>query len=84
METSIRNIGNSKGVVIPKKLLDELNADTGDKMNMTVEDGKFVMCPVKSKPRYKLADLLAQCDDSAPMPEELTEWNNAQSVGKEI
>ncbi len=83
MEISIRDIGNSRGVVIPKKLLDELSAKTGDKMEMTVEDGKFVLTPKKAKPRYKLADLLAQCDESAPMPETLIEWDNAQSVGKE-
>ncbi len=84
METSIRNIGNSKGVVIPKKLLDEINANTGDKLDITTEDGKFVMTPVNAKPRYKLADLLAKCDESAPIPQELVDWDNAQPVGNEV
>lgn len=41
--------------------------------------------PFKTNNRkYKLADLLAQCEENAPMPKALTEWNNAQPVGEEL
>lgn len=84
MRILIRNIGNSKGVVIPKRFLDAIHADTGDALDMTIDDGRFLMTPVKTKPKYKLSDLLAKCDESAPMPDELIEWDNIQPVGNEI
>lgn len=32
---------------------------------------------------YSLADLVAQCDPNAPMPEALREWDQAAAVGLE-
>jgi hypothetical protein len=40
--------------------------------------------PPRKRPRYKLADLLAQCDPNAPRNPECEEWLNAPSVGLEI
>lgn len=34
--------------------------------------------------RYTLHELIAQCDLSAPMPEDLREWVDAPAVGKEL
>ncbi|EGR0997149.1 hypothetical protein EHJ37_19690 [Vibrio parahaemolyticus] len=34
--------------------------------------------------KYKLADLLAQCEENAPMPEAITEWDESQQVGEEL
>jgi antitoxin ChpS len=51
METSLRNIGNSKGA---------------------------------AKPKYSLDELLAKCDESAPIPQELAQWDDAQPIGKEL
>jgi hypothetical protein len=34
--------------------------------------------------RYKLHELIAQCDLSPPMPEGLREWVDAPAVGKEL
>jgi antitoxin ChpS len=36
-----------------------------------------------AKPRYKLADLLAQCDPNAPMPR-IEEWDDMRPVGNEV
>lgn len=84
METSLRNIGNSKGAVIPAVLLKELNIQVGDKLEATVDNGVLIITPKATKPRYTLAQLLAQCDETAPMPDELTEWVNLEPVGNEI
>jgi hypothetical protein len=37
-----------------------------------------------SDPKYKLADLIAECDADAPIPAEAQEWLDAPSVGSEI
>jgi hypothetical protein len=39
---------------------------------------------VPSKPRYKLADLLAQCDSSAPVSADAKAWDSAEPIGREI
>lgn len=35
------------------------------------------------KPRYSLSELIAQCDVSAPVPEDIKVWNSMGPVGKE-
>ena len=35
-------------------------------------------------PSYKLADLLAQSDPNAPIPEDIRSWLEMKPVGKEI
>ena len=84
METSLRNIGNSKGVVFPAQLLKELNINLGDKLDAKTENGSIIITPKSTKPKYTLAELLAQCDESAPMPEALIEWDNTQPIGNEM
>jgi len=83
MEIVLRKIGNSIGAVFPNKLLKKLNINLGDKLDAKTENGSIVITPKSVKPKYTLAELLAQCDESAPMPETIVEWDNAQSVGNE-
>ncbi len=83
METSLRNIGNSKGVVFPVQLLKELNINLGDKLDAKAENGSIVITPKSTKPKYTLAELLSQCDESAPMPKTLIAWDNIQPIGNE-
>lgn len=84
METSLRSIGNSKGAVIPAPLLKELNISVGDKLEVRAENGILIITPKSAKPHYTLDELLAKCDESAPMPETLLEWDDAQALGEEL
>lgn len=38
----------------------------------------------KRRPRYKLEDLLAQCDMNAPLTDEDRAWLGAPPVGREV
>ena len=84
METTLRSIGNSKGAVIPVQLLKELGINLGDKLDAKAENGSLVITPKSVKPKYTLAELLSQCDESAPMPETIVEWDSAEPVGNEL
>lgn len=84
METTLRSIGNSKGAVIPAQLLKELGMNLGDKLDAKAENGSLVITAKSVKPKYTLAELLSQCDESAPMPETLIEWDSAEPVGNEL
>jgi antitoxin ChpS len=83
MQTTLRTVGGSIAMTIPKAIVDELGLKADAKVDVAVEDGKLVMRANK-RPKYKLADLLAQCDPNAPRDPELEEWLNAPSVGREI
>ena len=84
METSVRSIGNSKGAVIPAQLLKALNLEVGDKLDARAENGVLIITPKRTKPKYHLDELLAKCDETAPMPEPLEEWDRSQPVGEEF
>jgi putative addiction module antidote len=46
MNVTIRKIGNSEGVIIPKEMLDRLGLKAGDALELRAEDGEFHMRPV--------------------------------------
>jgi len=83
MKIALRNIGNSKGAVIPAPLLRELNIKVGDQLDAVAENGRLIITPTH-KPKYTLGELLAQCDPSAPTPTEMQEWESMRPVGDEI
>lgn len=56
MRAAVRRMGNSSGVIIPKPLLGEVGLQTGDPVELTLEDGKIVVAPVHSYPRQGWAD----------------------------
>ncbi len=84
METVLRKIGHSKGMIMPDKLLKELNFQIGDRLNATAVNGKLVIELAEKRPKYKLADLLAKCDLSKQALQELADWDNQPLVGNEV
>lgn len=83
MNTVIRKIGNSSGAIIPSELLKSLNLKIGDGITISEERNKLVIRKVQGRPVYSLNELLAACDDQAPYPEELGEWDAMMPAGDE-
>jgi antitoxin MazE len=73
MQTAVRKLGNSAGVIIPKSVLAELGLSAGDAVHMRLEDGHLVLEPVRRPRRAGWADasraLVAINDDSLVWPE---------------
>ncbi len=46
MRVTIRKIGNSEGVIIPKDVLQGLGLKTGDTLQLKAEDGKIKLEPM--------------------------------------
>jgi antitoxin MazE len=73
MQTAVRKLGNSAGVIIPKSVLTELGLSAGDAVHMRLEDGHLVLEPVRRPRRAGWADasraLVAINDDSLVWPE---------------
>ena len=51
MRASVRKLGNSSGVIIPKSLLAEAGVAVGDTVDMTLEEGRIVLAPVRGAGR---------------------------------
>lgn len=81
MELSVQKWGNSAAVRLPVELLGILNVTLGGKLSVKVQtDGVLLRA---ARPSYALADLVAQCDASAPEPADMEAWANAKPVGRE-
>ena len=73
MVVSVVPIGNSKGIRIPKAILDQ--CDIRDKIDLEVRDGRIVLEAVRDAPRKDWADAFRRMaqnqDDELVMPDEL-------------
>jgi len=77
---SIVPIGNSKGIRLPKAILEQLQI--ADKMDLEVENQKIILKPINSAPRDRWLDAFIKMhdrkEDTMLMPEEYTsealEW----------
>ena len=83
MRTTIREIGNSAGAILPAAIREKLPLNEGDSVEIDVQGGQIIIKPCKVRPKYKLSELVAQCDENAPYPGELGDWDEAPAVGQE-
>jgi antitoxin MazE len=75
MRAALRKLGNSSGVIIPKPMLAEIGIGVGDAVDITLEDGRVVIAPVKRRPRAGWAEAsrdIAAAGDDAPIWPALT------------
>jgi len=61
METKLINIGNSKGILIPAKILKLLGFE--DKVRIAIEDNKMIIEPIGEEAR---ADSLSESIETIP------------------
>lgn len=81
--THLRRVGGSVMLAVPPALLDLLHLSAGAKVGLMVEAGRLVVAP-EPTPRYTLAELLAQCDATAPLTEADRQWLDDGPVGHEL
>jgi antitoxin MazE len=54
MLVSVIQIGNSRGIRLPKAILDQLNIS--EKLDLEVENQQIILKPVQDKPRHGWSD----------------------------
>lgn len=84
MQTSVRKVGNSAGMTIPASLLKSQGLTIGDTLDIEEHPGYWIVKKVAAKPKYKLSELIAQCDLNAPQDDTLTAWEDREHVGNEV
>lgn len=60
MTAVLQKWGNSQGVRLPKKTLDDLHLKVGDRVEITEEGDRLVITPVREKKKYNIAELVAK------------------------
>lgn len=70
-------------MAIPKAMLEGLGLAANVKVSLSVDHGRLVVEP-QAKPRYTLAELLAQCDPSASVDAEERLWDELPPIGDEV
>lgn len=81
--TSLRKVGGSIMLAVPRALLELLKLRAGAKVDIGVEHGRLVVAP-RVRPVYSLDELLAQCDETdAPSAEDRV-WLDAKPAGNEL
>ena len=71
MQTALRKMGNSTGMIVPRALLTEIGVTTGAAMDLRVEDGKLIATPMPAGARVGWAEDAAAL---GPETEEELEW----------
>ena len=69
-ETTIRRIGNSQGVTIPKEICDEMNLPVGSRVRISSGEGGIVITPARGR---TLRDRMTEWDGVRYRSEEL-DW----------
>jgi antitoxin MazE len=69
MQTALRKMGNSVGMIVPKAILKELGATAGTQMDVRVEEGKVVATPLRH-PREGWAEAAAAVAAAEEDPDE--------------
>ena len=80
---TLRTVGGSVMMAIPKAILEALGLSANEKVGLSVADGRLVVEPTP-RPRYSLAELVAQCDPAAPVSDEERAWMETKPVGSEV
>lgn len=81
---ALRQVGGSVAMVIPPAFLQALELSVGSKVDLSLNDDKIVINPVRPKVKYSLDELLNQSDFEAARNEESQTWLSAPAVGNEI
>lgn len=63
MQTSLRKMGNSTGMIVPRSILNAIGVTTGTAMDLVVEDGRLVATPVVRETRAGWAAAAAALHD---------------------
>ncbi|HDY7620015.1 TPA: AbrB/MazE/SpoVT family DNA-binding domain-containing protein [Vibrio vulnificus] len=84
MLKTLTSVGNSTALTLPQAYLQQLGLHKGSKVNITLNEGKITIEPVKTKPRFSIKELMANTDfDAMREDAELQAWHNKPSVGRE-
>ena len=73
MQTALRKMGNSTGMILPKPILKELGVESGASMDVIVENGRVIATPIKREVRVGWGEA-ASIVAAQPLTDEERHW----------
>lgn len=83
MKGTTKKWGNSAAVRIPAAVLDASQLDLDQVVDVRGEAGGIVIEPVRTRPHYTLAELVAQCNPKKRLSRADREWIDAPPIARE-
>jgi antitoxin MazE len=83
MKGTVRKWGNSAAIRLPATVLEAARVSLDQVVDVREEAGRIVIEPVRSRPHYTLAELIARCDPKKRLSREERDWLDAPPVGRE-
>jgi len=81
MVTKIQKWGNSQGLRLPKRVLEDARISVGDDIDVTTRDGVIIIAPVRRvRGKRNLQELVSQI----PKNYEIAEIDWGEPVGREV
>ena len=77
---TLRNLGGSVAVTLPRKLLASIGLDTGSKVNIEIDNGRLVLSPATKK--YSLTEMVAGLK-VGDLPSD-SDFENMPIAGREV
>jgi antitoxin ChpS len=84
MQIKIQQWGNSAAIRLPAAVLKQMQLGVGSTLSLDTAGETMVLKPLRTKPKYTLEELMAQCDLTAPEPADMADWNAMRPVGREV
>ncbi|ATP43275.1 PbsX family transcriptional regulator [Pseudomonas putida] len=84
MQIKIQQWGNSAAIRLPASVLKQMQLGVGSTLSLDTAGETMVLKPLRTKPKYTLEELMAQCDLTAPEPADMADWNAMRPVGREV
>ncbi|MEA2027585.1 MAG: AbrB/MazE/SpoVT family DNA-binding domain-containing protein [Campylobacterota bacterium] len=73
MTATLSSWGNSQGLRFPKEILKELHLAIGDKLNISIENQKIIIEPIKKRKKYTIDELVAKMPKNYQATEEFND-----------
>jgi len=81
MVTKVQKWGNSQGLRLAKRVLEDAHISVGDDVDVTIRDGKIVIAPIKRvRGKRSLQDLVSRIPKDYEAAE--VDWGNP--TGREV
>jgi antitoxin ChpS len=81
---NLRRVGGSVMVAVPPAYLEHTGLGPNAPVAWEIEGDRLIMRPAATRPRYTLAELLAQCDQRKRRPRSDADWTSGGPVGREL
>jgi antitoxin MazE len=84
MKGTVKKWGNSAAIRLPAAVLGAARVNLDQVVDVREEAGRIIIEPLRTRPHYTLAELMAQCRPKKRLSREERDWIDAPPAGREV